>query len=246
MPVELAPGLIHHPGWLDAAARLRLAAEVAKLLAEAPPFTPTMPRTGKPFSVRMSNGGLLGWVSDRAGYRYQPAHPETGRPWPAMPATALAAWAALAGHPAPPEACLVNLYGPGARMGLHQDRDEADLSAPVLSLSLGAPALFRYGGLRRSGPTRSIRLMPGDAVVIGGPSRLIHHGIDRILSGGDLLSPAEAVLPGFLPPGGRCNLTLRRVTPPHGRAVASGSQASGRARSEKDSFPAKTIPSDAS
>lgn len=211
MSAELAPGLIHHPGWLDAPARARLVAEVAAILAAAPPFTPTMPRTGKPFSVRMSNAGPLGWVSDVAGYRYQPTHPGTGAPWPAMPPTARAAWEALAGCPASPEACLINLYAPGARMGLHQDRDEADFSAPVLSLSFGAPALFRYGGPRRADPTRSVRLMPGDALVIGGPSRLIHHGIDRIFPADGLL--AEDPLPGFLSVGGRCNLTLRRVSP---------------------------------
>ncbi|MGH1574633.1 alpha-ketoglutarate-dependent dioxygenase AlkB [Methylobacterium sp. P31] len=202
--------MIHYPAYLDPAARARLAAEVASVLDAAPPVTPRMPRTGKPFSVRMSNAGALGWVSDIRGYRYQPAHPETGEPWPAIPATALAVWNALAGFPAPPEACLINLYDPGARMGLHQDRDEADFSAPVLSLSLGAPALFRYGGLNRSDPTRSVRLLPGDALIIGGPSRLIHHGIDRLYPTGALL--AENPLPGHLPPGGRCNLTLRRVT----------------------------------
>ncbi|MGU3667363.1 alpha-ketoglutarate-dependent dioxygenase AlkB [Methylobacterium sp. A49B] len=211
MATALAPGLIHHPGYLDAAARARLAAEIAAILADAPPVTPRMPRTGKPFSVRMSNAGPLGWVSDVRGYRYQPAHPETGRPWPAMPATALAAWAALAACPAAPEACLINLYAPGTRMGLHQDRDEAEFSAPVLSLSLGADALFRYGGLRRTDPTRSIRLSSGDALVIGGPSRLIFHGVDRLYPVGDRL--AEKSLLGELPPDGRCNLTLRRVTP---------------------------------
>lgn len=210
MATELAPGLIHHPGFLDPAARARLAAEVAAVLAAAPPVTPCMPRTGKPFSVRMSNAGPLGWVSDRGGYRYQPNHPETGQPWPAIPPGALAAWDALAAFPAPPEACLINLYAPDARMGLHQDRDEADFSAPVVSLSLGATALFRYGGLQRSDPTRSIRLHPGDALVIGGASRLIHHGVDRLYAENDLL--AENPLPGFLPDGGRCNLTLRRVT----------------------------------
>ena len=211
MATELAPGLIHHPGFLDAATRTRLAAEIAAILREAPPVTPRMPRTGKPFSVRMSNAGPLGWVSDSTGYRYQPHHPETGRAWPALPAVAVAAWEALAAHPAPPEACLINLYAPGTRMGLHQDRDEADLTAPVLSLSLGADALFRYGGLNRSDPTRSVRLRDGDALVIGGASRLIFHGVDRIYPGGDLLTAAET--PAFIPPGGRCNLTLRRVTP---------------------------------
>ena len=200
---------MHHPGFLDAAACSRLAADIATVLTAAPPVTPCMPRTGKPFSVLMSNAGPLGWVSDKRGYRYQPAHPETGERWPAIPPTALAAWDALAAFPVPPEACLINLYAPGTRMGLHQDRDEADFSAPVLSLSLGAAALFRYGGLRRSDPTRSIRLLAGDALVIGGPSRLIHHGIDRLYPDDDLF--AGSPLPGFLPAGGRCNLTLRRV-----------------------------------
>ncbi|MCJ2133197.1 alpha-ketoglutarate-dependent dioxygenase AlkB [Methylobacterium sp. J-026] len=214
MARELAPGLIHHPGFLDPAARLRLADEVAAVLDDAPAITPRMPRTGTPFSVRMSNAGPLGWVSDIRGYRYQAAHPETGRPWPAIPHTALAAWDRLACYPAPPEACLINLYDPGARMGLHQDRDEADLSAPVVSLSLGAPALFRYGGLRRKDPTRSVRLLAGDALVIGGAARLIHHGIDRLYPSGVLLDADPRA--GFLPTGGRCNLTLRRVTAPAG------------------------------
>ena len=210
MARELAPGLIHHPGFLDPAARRCLADEIAAVLDDAPPVTPRMPRTGTPFSVRMSNAGPLGWVSDIRGYRYQAAHPETGRFWPPIPQMALAAWDELACHPAPPEACLINLYDPGARMGLHQDRDEADFSVPVVSLSLGAPALFRYGGLRRTDPTRSVRLRAGDALVIGGASRLIHHGIDRLYPSGDPL--VEDPHPGFLPIGGRCNLTLRRVT----------------------------------
>ena len=146
--------------------------------------------------------------------------PDTGTsptiPRPARPADDARHGARRLGRTAarfsPPEACLINLYAPGTRMGLHQDRDEDDLSAPVVSLSLGAAALFRYGGLKRSDPTRSIRLMAGDALVIGVPSRLIHHGVDRIVAGGDLLSPVEDPLPAFLPPGGRCNLTLRRVT----------------------------------
>ncbi|MDR7035358.1 alkylated DNA repair protein (DNA oxidative demethylase) [Methylobacterium sp. BE186] len=211
--VALAPGLIHHPGHLDAAAQAELGRELAGGLACAPFYTPRMPRTGRPFSVRMSNRGPLGWVSDADGYRYQPRHPETGAPWPEIPAVARAAWERLAADAPPPEACLVNLYAPGARMGLHQDRDEEDLDAPVLSLSLGAPALFRYGGTRRGDPTRSVRLEPGDALVIGGPSRLAFHGIDRILAeAADLLAEPAAPRPDFLPPGWRCNLTLRRVT----------------------------------
>ncbi|WP_375408895.1 alpha-ketoglutarate-dependent dioxygenase AlkB [uncultured Methylobacterium sp.] len=224
--VELAPGLVHYPGYLDEAAQARLWSELAQVVRVSPPYTPRMPRTGAPFSVRMTNCGDLGWVSDEAGYRYQARHPETGAPWPPIPGTALAAWDDLAGYRAPPEACLVNLYAPQARMGLHQDRDEAALDAPVLSLSLGATALFRYGGLRRADPTRSVRLLSGDAVVIGGASRLIHHGVDRILvTDPDLLAEqVPAAIPawvaGVLAPGGRCNLTLRRVTQPAGPADA--------------------------
>lgn len=214
-PVALAPGLIHHPGYLDAEAQARLGAELARALAEAPPFVPRMPRTGKPFSVRMTNCGPLGWVSDANGYRYQPLHPDLGTPWPSIPPTALQAWEALSGYGHPPEACLVNLYDADARMGLHQDRDEAEFDAPVLSLSLGAGALFRYGGMSRSDPTRSIRLRSGDALVIGGASRLIHHGVDRILRPEpDLLAATARPVPDFVPPNGRCNLTLRRVTRP--------------------------------
>ncbi|WP_018261742.1 alpha-ketoglutarate-dependent dioxygenase AlkB [Methylobacterium sp. WSM2598] len=211
--IELAPGLIHYPGYLDAAGQAALAADLAHALARAPAFTPTMPRTGKPFSVRMTNCGPLGWVSDQAGYRYQPAHPGTGVPWPPIPPALLAAWSDLAAYPDPPEACLVNLYAPGARMGLHQDRDEDALDAPVLSLSLGATALFRYGGPRRGDPTRSLRLRSGDALVIGGASRLIFHGVDRIVpEPPDLLGAPPLPEPVPVPPGGRVNLTLRRVT----------------------------------
>ncbi len=213
-PVELVPGLILYPGYLDGPARACLATELAACLAVAPPYRPRMPRTGRPFSVRMTNCGSLGWVSDATGYRYQAHHPETGKPWPAIPGLALRAWDELSGYPAPPEAALVNLFAADARMGLHQDRDEAALDAPVLSLSLGASALFRYGGPDRGDPTRSIRLHAGDALVMGGAARLIHHGIDRILrSPPDLLGPAEPV-PGLTAPDGRCNLTLRRVTRP--------------------------------
>ncbi len=130
------------------------------VLKEAPPFRPSMPRTGQPFSVRMSNCGPLGWVSDASGYRYQPLHPEVGRPWPPIPDRLLEAWFELGGFTAPPEACLINLYDGTARMGLHQDRDEAELSAPVVSLSLGDTALFRLGGMNsaRSDPLVSARL----------------------------------------------------------------------------------------
>jgi len=198
-------GLRLRPGYLSAEAQRDLLESLRAALADAPLFTPAMPRTGKPFSVRMSNLGPLGWVSDaEGGYRYQATHPVTGRPWPAIPDILLQAWREIGGYPAPPEACLVNWYAPGARMGLHQDRDEQDFDAPVVSLSLGDTALFRIGGLRRSDPTRSFRLASGDAMALAGDSRLAFHGVDRIYPGSSAL----------LPQGGRINLTLRRVSPP--------------------------------
>jgi len=201
-PPDHLDGLRILPGYFDRPAQEALLAAVREVLRRAPLFTPRMPRSGKPMSVRMSNCGPLGWVTDERGYRYQPTHPETGVPWPPMPDIALAAWAALARYPHPPEACLVNFYGPAARMGLHQDRDEDDFSAPVVSFSLGDTCLFRVGGSKRSDPTRSLRLDSGDALVLGGEARLAFHGVDRIMPGTSTL----------LPEGGRINLTLRRVT----------------------------------
>src|SRR5271155_6066691 len=200
--IAVAPGVDHFPGFLDRAAQGALRDEVLAILELAPLFRPRMPRTGKPFSVEMSNCGPLGWVSGEAGYRYQPTHPETGRPWPQIPARLLEAFATIAPGAPPPEACLVNFYRPGARMGLHQDRDEDELSAPVVSLSLGDAALFRVGGLRRNAPTRSFRLVSGDAMSLAGEGRLAFHGVDRVIAGSSTL----------IPQGGRINLTLRRVT----------------------------------
>ena len=194
-------GLRWYPGYLDRPAQEELLESVRAIFVAAPPFTPRMPRSGRPFTVRMSNCGPLGWVSDESGYRYQPAHPVTGRPWPPMPAPLLAIWDKLAGYVDPPQACLINLYGPAAKMGLHQDRDEEDFRAPVISVSLGDACLFRVGGLRRNEPTRALRLNSGDVVVLGGRDRLAFHGIDRIY-------PSTSSL---LPQGGRINLTLRRV-----------------------------------
>ncbi|RME96549.1 MAG: alpha-ketoglutarate-dependent dioxygenase AlkB [Alphaproteobacteria bacterium] len=198
----------HLRGYLERAAQERLLQEIVIVLAQAPLFTPAMPRTGRPFSVQMSNCGPLGWVSDKAGgYRYQPAHPLTGEPWPPIPGALLALWAELSGYAAPPEACLINYYEPGARMGLHRDEDEEALDAPVISISLGDEALFRLGGLQRRAPTRSFPLASGDVVVLEGRSRLAYHGIDRIEAGSsDLLAP-------YFPRGGRINVTLRRVRP---------------------------------
>jgi alkylated DNA repair protein (DNA oxidative demethylase) len=194
-------GLLLRPGYLDRAQQQALLAALRRIFEAAPLFTPRMPRSGRPFTVRMSNCGALGWVSDEAGYRYQPTHPVTGRPWPPMPDALIAMWNDLARYPSPPEACLINYYSPTAKMGLHQDRDEKDFDAPVVSLSLGDSCLFRVGGSKRSDPTRSVRLGSGDAVVLGGDTRLAFHGVDRI-------EPGTSTL---LPEGGRINLTMRRV-----------------------------------
>lgn len=205
--IELQPGVFHAPGLLDPAARRALAEEVAAIIAAAPLFVSRMPRTGVPMSVRMTNCGALGWMSDKEkGYRYTPHHPETGAPWPQIPARLLDLWSALTRYDRPPEACLVNVYDANARMGLHQDRDEVDFDAPILSLSLGADCRFRFGGTRRAGPTRAIVLADGDALVMRGPARLCFHGVDRIL---------PTLSAGLPPPldqlGARINLTLRRV-----------------------------------
>jgi len=192
------------PGYLDRAAQEALLAALREVMRRAPVYTPRMPKSGKPMTVRMTNCGALGWITDMRGYRYEPTHPETGEPWPPIPPMLLEAWRELARYPHPPEACLVNVYGGDARMGLHQDRDEQDFAAPVVSLSLGDTCLFRIGGTKRSGPTRSLKLASGDALVLGGEARLAFHGVDRIIPGTSTL----------LPEGGRINLTLRRVSLP--------------------------------
>lgn len=202
--LAVAPGVTHWPGYLDPAEQAALVAELREAARQAPFYVPRMPKTGKPFSVKMTNCGSLGWVSDERGYRYQPLHPETHAPWPPIPTRLLRAWQELAGYPHLPEACLVNFYEPTAKMGLHQDRDEQEFDAPVLSLSLGDTAVFRIGGTSRGGRTVSLKLASGDALAFGGAARLAFHGIDRILAGSSSL----------LPQPGRINLTLRRVTKP--------------------------------
>src|ERR1700722_9170513 len=194
-------GLLLRPGYLDPKQQRELLAAIMAVIRDAPLFAPRMPRSGRPFTVRMSNCGRLGWVSDESGYRYQEAHPVPGRPSPPMPDMLLVIWNDLARYLSPPEACLINFYHPAAKMGLHQDRDEEDFAAPVVSLSLGDSCLFRIGGSKRSDPTRSIRLSSGDAVVLGGDTRLAFHGVDRI-------EPGTSTL---LPQRGRINLTMRRV-----------------------------------
>lgn len=193
------------PGLLDRTEQEGLRDAIFARLRAGPWYIPRMPKSGQPMRVRMTNFGSLGWVTDKErGYRYQATHPETDAPWADMPPRLLELWDQLTGYPAPPEACLVNLYEGDARMSLHVDADEEAWDAPVLSISLGDTAIFRIGGSLRSDPTRSVRLASGDVCMLGGASRRFYHGVDRILPGTSRL----------LPKGGRINLTLRRVTPP--------------------------------
>ena len=200
----MLPGFRYLPGYLDGARQQDVLAALRAVVAEAPFYRPSMPRSGRPFSVEMTNAGPLGWYSDKSGYRYRPAHPATGRPWPKIPDVLQALWQELAACGAPPECCLINRYkGEKARMGLHQDRDERIFEAAVVSLSLGDSAVFRLGGRARRDPTRSFKLHSGDLVILSGEARLAFHGIDRVLGGSSKL----------LRGGGRLNVTLRRVNP---------------------------------
>lgn len=201
----LPKGVRHIPSCLGTEAQQALVEDIRNVVQSAPLYVPTMPRSGKPMSVRMTNCGALGWVTDKErGYRYQPMHPVTGNPWPPIPQRLLDLWNAVSGCPHPPQACLVNFYSQDAKMGLHQDRDEQDFSAPVVSVSLGDACLFRVGGMARSDRTLGFELKSGDVVILGGDGRLAFHGVDRIY-------PATSAL---LKNGGRINLTLRRVTKP--------------------------------
>src|ERR1700740_1948966 len=176
-------GLRFYSDHLSRKAQMAVLAALRGVLAKAPLFTPRMPKSGRPMSVGMSNCGPLGWISDERGYRYHSAHPQSGRSCPAIPNVLLQLWDEVARYPHAPEACLINYYGPTAKMGLHQDRDEADFAAPVVSLSLGDSCLFRLGGHKRSDPTRSLRLNSGDVIVLCGETRLAFHGVDRIYPG---------------------------------------------------------------
>ncbi|HTK36075.1 MAG TPA: alpha-ketoglutarate-dependent dioxygenase AlkB [Caulobacteraceae bacterium] len=192
-------GFALYPGALTRAEQEALVAEVLAAADDAPFYRNSV--RGAPMSVLNTNLGALGWIADDKGYRYVAAHPRTGRPWPDMPQSLLRLWNRYGDPGSVPDACLVNLYREGARLGLHQDRDEAGFAAPVLSVSLGDTALFRLGGTRRSDPTRSLRLASGDICVLAGEARLAFHGVDRII-------PASSSL---IPGGGRLNLTLRRA-----------------------------------
>jgi len=202
--LSVAPGVNLWPYALSKDEQRNLIGEVFARTEAAPFYRPAMPKSGALFSVEETNFGSLGWVSDRAGYRYQPEHPQTGAPWPSIPGLLLLLWREATAYRAPPECCLVNLYREGARMGLHQDHDETALDAPVMSVSLGDEALFRIGGATRRAPSQSLKLRSGDVLTFGGPARLAFHGIDRVIG------RTSALVPG----GGRINLTLRRVTVP--------------------------------
>ena len=201
-PLSIVPGFDLWPGLLDLAAQRALVEAVTRA-AETAPFANYDTAYGKAMSVGMTAFGPLGWTSDKAGYRYAERHPGTDRRWPAMPEALLDLWKALGDPHTPPDSCLINLYRGDARMGLHQDRDEADPAFPVLSISLGDTAVFRIGGTARKDPTRSLRLSSGDVCRMSGPARLAFHGVDRILQGSS----------GLVPGGGRINLTMRRARP---------------------------------
>ena len=220
MKLVIAPGVVLWREYFLPTAQKALLEDVEVRLKAAPLYRPVMPKSGTPFSVEESNFGTLGWVSDKTGYRYQPLHPVTGERWPAIPEMLLDLWNDIAQAP-PPDCCLLNLYREGAKMGLHQDRDEKDVQAPVVGVSLGDDALFRIGGTLkdgksgkdgksdkdgkwgRGGKTQSVKLASGDVILFGGVARLAYHGIDRIVPGSSRL----------LTGGGRLSLTLRRVRP---------------------------------
>jgi alkylated DNA repair protein (DNA oxidative demethylase) len=198
MTVMNLKGVAVHRAFLDRAAQERLV-EAVRGIAAAAPFSQYETPTGRPMSVRMTAAGRVGWTSGQRGYAYDERCPATGEPWPPIPDEALAVWRALADWPEEADSLLVNWYDANARMSLHRDVDEADLSAPVVSISLGDPAQFRVGGIRRADPTASLWLESGDVAVLGGAARLVYHGVDRIRFGAS----------GLLPRGGRINLTLR-------------------------------------
>lgn len=193
-------GFSHFSGWLTRDEQGQILADLREIIKDAPLFSPVTP-SGKAMSVRMTSAGAFGWTSDRNGYRYAPTHPN-GTPWPEIPASLRGIWAALLPEARAPECCLINFYSEAAKMGLHQDHDEADFSQPVLSISLGDDGLFRIGNKTRGGSTQSLWLRSGDVMIMGGEARLNYHGIDRIAAGTSTLMPR----------GGRVNITMRVVT----------------------------------
>ena len=200
MPTLQFRGFQVHTEYLNRAAQEGLVMDVRQIVRHAPLSIPVTP-SGQKMSVRMTSAGALGWMTDQKGYRYAPTHP-SGSSWPKIPDSVLQIWSDLAGVDRLPDCCLVNFYGEGARMGLHQDKDEADFGYPVVSVSLGDDALFRMGNNTRGGRTDSHWLASGDVVVMGGDARLKFHGVDRIRYRSSTL----------LKDGGRINLTLRVAT----------------------------------
>ena len=201
-PLELAPGVTLWREYFSRTQQEEIVATVFKLAQASPFYRPRMPKTNNPFSVEETNFGRLGWLAEPGGYRYATHHPVTGEAWPAIPDALLELWRSVARCPDEAECCLVNLYRSGTKMGLHQDRDEEAMDAPVVSVSLGDDAVFRFGGRKRSDLTQSLKLCSGDVLRFGGPARLMFHGIDRVIAASSRLIPG----------GGRINLTLRRVT----------------------------------
>ena len=207
-PINVLPGFDLWPCALDSVAQQDLVRLTLAAFEAAPPARYETAH-GKAMSVAMSSFGPLGWTSDKSGYRYADRHPGTGQPWPDMPRALLDLWAELGDPRTPPDSALINLYRDDARMGLHQDRDEADPRFPVLSISLGDTAVFRIGGTSRKDPTKSLKLSSGDVCRLSGPARLAFHGVDRILPGSS----------GLVPGGGRVNITLRRASAAHPLAL---------------------------
>lgn len=199
MTVLRLRGFEIHKEFLDKPAQIQLVSAIRRVVQAAPLFRPDT-SYGKQMSVRMSAAGKYGWFSDRTGYRYVATHPD-GMVWPEIPDEVIQIWNTLTGLTRQPECCLINYYDANARMGLHQDKDEADFRWPVVSISLGDEGLFRIGNAERGGKTESVWLRSGDIVVMGGKARLTYHGVDRIKAGSSTL----------LKDGGRINLTLRVV-----------------------------------
>jgi alkylated DNA repair protein (DNA oxidative demethylase) len=186
-PVGLGAGAVWLRGFaLERTDERRLLEALEAIVARAP-FRHMLTPGGQRMSVAMTSCGTLGWITDRKGYRYVPADPRSGRAWPPMPPVFLqlaAAAAEAGGFPGfVPDACLINRYEPGSRLSLHRDEDERDLAAPVVSVSLGLPATFQFGGRRRGDPTRKVALQHGDVVVWGGPARLNYHGVAPLADG---------------------------------------------------------------
>jgi len=199
---DFPEGFAHYPLYFDPKQQAELIEAVRMGVKQAPFFVSRMPRTGTPMSVALSNFGTLGWVSDKEkGYRYEPNHPVTGDPWAPMPQILRDLWDDVTGYHVQPECCLINWYKDGAKMGAHIDNDEQDAKAPVVSVSLGDPAIFRMGGPKRGGPTQGLKLFSGDVVVMAGESRFCYHSVSKVFYG-------ESAL---VPKGGRINLTMRRV-----------------------------------